>query len=132
MENVVLVIHLILALSIIGLVLLQRSEGGGLGIGGGRGGGLGNIASGRSMDNVLTKATTICAVAFFGTSLFLGVLAKQQTSSADDVLKALESQNTITESIEAEETQDIPLAVDPEAQRQTPQESDIPAVPLSE
>jgi preprotein translocase subunit SecG len=77
MESVILVIHLFLALAIIGLVLLQRSEGGGLGIGGG---GMGNLASARGTANLLTRVTAICAGCFFVTSLFLGVLAGRQTS----------------------------------------------------
>lgn len=88
MENVVLVIHLLLALAIIGLVLIQRSEGGGLGIGGG-GGGLGNVASAKSMSNVLTKITTFCAIAFFCTSLLLGILAGQHSSSGKSILDQL-------------------------------------------
>ena len=80
MENVVLVIHLILALGIIGLVLLQRSEGGGLGMGGG--GGLGGLASARGTANALTKATSFAAAAFFCTSLILGILAAQKTDNA--------------------------------------------------
>ncbi len=75
MQEVVLVIHLLLAVTIIGLVLLQRSSGGGLGIGGGSGG-LGDFASARSTANALSKATTICAFLFFATSLILGFMAK--------------------------------------------------------
>ena len=63
MENVVLVIHLILALSLIGTVLMQRSEGGGLGIGGGGGGATG----GRAAATAITKFTWILAVAFIAT-----------------------------------------------------------------
>ncbi len=74
MENVILVIHLLLALSIVGLVLLQRSEGGGLGIGGG-GGGMGAFAGAGATANALTRATGICAGLFFVTSLILGILA---------------------------------------------------------
>lgn len=74
MIQVVLVIHLILAVSIIGLVLIQRSEGGGLGIGGG--GGLGGFASPQSTANALTKATGICAALFFVTSMTLAVMAE--------------------------------------------------------
>lgn len=80
METVVLVIHLILAFSIIGLILLQRSEGGGLGIGGGSGG-LGSFASAASTANVLTRATGICAAGFFCTSLTLAVLAGTHNNS---------------------------------------------------
>tara|TARA_Y100001001_G_scaffold160651_1_gene183669 strand:- start:397 stop:750 length:354 start_codon:yes stop_codon:yes gene_type:complete len=74
MENVVLVIHLLLALGIIALVLIQKSEGGGLGIGG-SGGGLGNIATPQTTASVLTRATAILATAFFVTSLTLAVMA---------------------------------------------------------
>ena len=74
METVILVIHLMLALSLIGLIMLQRSEGGGLGIGGG-GGGMGSFASAGSTANALTRATAICAALFFITSLTLAVLA---------------------------------------------------------
>jgi preprotein translocase subunit SecG len=73
MENVVLVIHLMLALGIIGLVLIQKSEGGGLGLG--ESGGLGNIATARGTGNFLTRLTAIFAAGFFITSLTLAVLA---------------------------------------------------------
>lgn len=73
MQEVLLVIHLLLALAIIGLVLIQRSSGGGLGIGGS---GLGDFASARGAANVLGKATIICAFMFFATSLSLAIVAK--------------------------------------------------------
>ena len=69
MSNVVLVIHLILALALIGVVLLQRSEGGGLGIGGG--GGMGGFLSGGATKNLLTRTTAILAACFMPTSLLL-------------------------------------------------------------
>lgn len=74
MESVILVIHLMLALGIIGLVLMQRSEGGGLGMGGG-GGGLGNLATAAGAANAFSKATMWFAAAFFVTSLTLAILA---------------------------------------------------------
>jgi preprotein translocase subunit SecG len=74
MQNVLLVIHLIVALGLIGLILIQRSEGGALGIGGSGGGG-GNIFSARGVGNTLTRATAILAVAFFCTSIGLTLLA---------------------------------------------------------
>lgn len=80
MEHVVLVIHLMLAVAIIGLVLLQRSEGGGLGIGGG--GGLGGLATPQATANALTKATGLCAACFFVTSLVLGILAGTHNQGA--------------------------------------------------
>ena len=89
MEAVILVIHLILALSIIGLVLLQRSEGGGLGIGGG-GGGLGGFASAKSTANVLSKTTWVLAICFFATSLGLGILAGTHNQDRQGILEGLD------------------------------------------
>lgn len=76
MQNVVLIIHLILALSLIAVVLLQRSEGGGLGIGGG---GMGPQA-GRPPLTGLAKVTWGLAVAFICTSLTLTVIAAQNSA----------------------------------------------------
>jgi len=90
MESVVLVIHLIFALAIIGLVLLQRSEGGGLGIGGG-GGGLGGFASAKGTANALTKMTAICAAGFFVTSLTLGVLASKSSQQNIGLLENVDA-----------------------------------------
>jgi preprotein translocase subunit SecG len=70
MENVVLTVHLILALLLIGVVLLQRSEGGGLGIGGG-----GGTVSARGAATALTRLTWILASAFIVTSITLTILA---------------------------------------------------------
>jgi preprotein translocase subunit SecG len=76
MQNVLLVIHLMLALSLIGVVLMQRSEGGGLGIGGGGGGGgMGGFLTGRGTANLLTRATAILAAGFMLTSIVLTILA---------------------------------------------------------
>jgi preprotein translocase subunit SecG len=77
MNNVLLVIHLLVALAMIGAVLLQRSEGGALGMGGGGGGGggMGGFLTGRGTANLLTRATAILAAAFMVTSLTLSILA---------------------------------------------------------
>ncbi|MEM6974263.1 MAG: preprotein translocase subunit SecG [Pseudomonadota bacterium] len=71
MENVVLIIHLLIALCLIGVVLLQRSEGGALGIGGGGGG----LVSARGAGNALTKLTWGLATAFIVTSITLTILS---------------------------------------------------------
>lgn len=75
MENVVLIIHLLLALSLIGIVLMQRSEGGGLGMGGGGGNG---AVAGRSAATALGKLTWIIAAAFICTSIALTVIAAKK------------------------------------------------------
>jgi preprotein translocase subunit SecG len=81
MITVVLVIHLLLALALVGLVLIQRSEGGALGMGGGGGGGMGGFMTGRDTANLLTRATAFVAAGFFATSLILAILAGQNRES---------------------------------------------------
>jgi preprotein translocase subunit SecG len=71
METVLIVVHLMVVLALVGVVLLQRSEGGGLGIGGGSG-----FMTARGAANALTRATAILAAAFFVTSLALSILAR--------------------------------------------------------
>ena len=68
---VLLVIHIMVAISLVGVVLLQKSEGGALGIGGG---GMSGFMTGRSTANLLTRATAILAAAFFTTSVLLVVM----------------------------------------------------------
>ena len=77
MLTVILVIHLIIALALIGVVLLQRSEGGALGIG--SGGGAGSLFSARGVGNTLTRTTAILALAFFVTSIALTVLSTKRS-----------------------------------------------------
>jgi len=87
MEAVILVIHLIVTVALIGMVMLQRSEGGGLGIGGGSGG-MGALAGAHSTANILTRTTAILAAIFFVTNLSLAYLSKVQTS-ADSVIEKI-------------------------------------------
>lgn len=71
MQTILIVIHLLVVLALVGVVLLQRSEGGGLGIGGGSG-----FMTARGAANALTRATALLAVAFFATSLALSIHAR--------------------------------------------------------
>ena len=77
MAGFVLIIHMLLALGIIGFVLLQRSEGGGLGIGAGGGGGgsMGGLVGSRAAANFLTRGTGVLAGLFFATSIVLAILS---------------------------------------------------------
>ena len=70
METVLIVIHLMVVLALVGVVLLQRSEGGGLGIGGS------GFMTARGAANALTRATAILATVFFVTSLTLSIVAR--------------------------------------------------------
>lgn len=82
MSNVTLIIQLILALILIGIVLLQRSEGGGLGIGGGSGG----VMTGRQAATALGKATWLVAVAFLSVSLALTIITARE-QAGDSVIE---------------------------------------------
>ncbi|WP_054004675.1 preprotein translocase subunit SecG [Cypionkella psychrotolerans] len=77
MENVVLTVHLILALLLIGVVLLQRSEGGGLGMGSS-----GGAISGRAAATALGKVTWVLAAMFIVTSITMTILASRSASTA--------------------------------------------------
>jgi preprotein translocase subunit SecG len=76
------VIHVAIAVSLVGVILLQKSEGGALGMGGG---GMSGFMTGRSTANLLTRTTAILAVAFFTTSVAL-VLLSNRTSSPGSLL----------------------------------------------
>lgn len=73
METVLIVIHLLIVIALCGVVLLQRSEGGGLGMGSSPSA----FMSGRGQANLLTRMTAILGAAFFVTSLVLGVIASR-------------------------------------------------------
>jgi len=120
MQNIVLTVHLILALCLIGAVLLQRSEGGGLGIGGGGGGGAGGgVMSGRSAATALSKLTWVLAIGFLITSISLTILASRD-AAGDSVVERNNIENT-----------DGELALPPslEGDLTAPVPSDQPALP---
>ncbi len=90
MSTVILVIHLLLALALVAIILFQRSEGGGLGIGGG---GMSGFMTSRGTANFLTRTTAILATCFICTSLLLAYLGKRDHEP--------------TSILEAEETPDL-------------------------
>ncbi len=120
MREVVLVIHVLLAIILVAIVLLQRSEGGALGIGGGGPGG--GLVSARGAANLLTRATAIIAGAFMLTSITLTILAG--------------GQRTPTSILDT-----LPSELQPPAEQQAPQQpvqppaktdSQKPEVPISD
>jgi preprotein translocase subunit SecG len=72
MTTILLIVHLLIALALVGVILLQRSEGGALGIGGG---GFGGLMTGRASANLLTRTTAVLAAGFIATSLLLAIVA---------------------------------------------------------
>ena len=89
MQTVVIVIHLMLVLAMIGVVLLQKSEGGGLGIGSS-----GGFMSSRGTANVLTRTTAFLAIGFFLTSMVLSILAGQDRKPRSVITGAPTGQQT--------------------------------------
>lgn len=72
MTAVLLIIHLLVAAGLVAVILMQRSEGGALGIGGG---GPGGMMSGRGAANLLTRITMILGAVFIGNSILLAVIS---------------------------------------------------------
>ncbi len=113
MIEVIIVIHLLITLALIGIVLVQRNEGGaglgGLGGGGAGAGGMAGFMSGRTQASLLTRATAGLALVFFITSIVLAILANQQ---ADRPIifeqPALQEQPAEPESAPAESETDAP------------------------
>jgi preprotein translocase subunit SecG len=102
METVLVILHVCFAVSIVGLVLLQRSEGGGLGMGGGGGGGgsMTGLMSSRGTASLLTRATAIVAALFFVSSLGLSILVANRSgpsSIVEDIPAQTETTTTVPE-----------------------------------
>ncbi len=116
MENVVLIVHLILSLTLIGVVLLQRSEGGGLGIGGG-----GGSMGGRSAGSPLGKVTWLLAIAFICTSVALTIIAAQNTAGSSVI-------DRLTDRPEAQDTPATP----PGGDLLPPSSTDAPLIPQAD
>ena len=70
------IVHMLIALALIGVIMLQKSEGGALGMGGG---GMSGFMTGRSTANLLTRTTAILGAAFFATSILLVLLAQSSS-----------------------------------------------------
>ena len=92
MENFVLILNIILAILLIGVILLQRSEGGALGLGISQD----NFISSRSAGSFLTKTTAILAALFIITSISLTIISKEEFSSTS-VLEKVEEEKDSTE-----------------------------------
>jgi preprotein translocase subunit SecG len=108
------VIHVLIALSLVGVILLQKSEGGALGMGGG---GMSGFMTGRSTANLLTRTTAILAAAFFATSIILVVL-----SNTSGTPRSLIDQGS------APATQETPAVPSPPP---TPEKPAEPTAPLA-
>ena len=93
METLFLTIHILIAVALVAVILLQRSEGGGLGIGGSSSGG--GFMTARGTANLMTRATTFLAIGFFATTVVLAILAgynNEPASIVDEVLQQTPAQ----------------------------------------
>lgn len=106
MTTIVLIVHLLIALALVGVILLQRSEGGALGIGGG---GMGGLMTGRSSANLLTRTTAFLAAGFIATSLLLAIIATHR-SVPSSILDQPAAPTTAPEEPAAPATPTAPVA----------------------
>ena len=90
MENIIIVLNIILAITLVLIILLQKSEGGALGLGVSQD----SFVSSRSASNFLTKATAIIATLFIITSISLTIISKEEFTSSSVLEKVDEEKNT--------------------------------------
>ena len=90
MENFILITNIVLAVLLVGVILLQKSEGGALGLGVSQE----NFVSSRSAGSFLTKATAILATLFIVTSLSLTIMSKDEFSSSSVLEKVEEKEDS--------------------------------------
>lgn len=90
MSTVIVVIHLLLAVALVSVILMQKSEGGALGMGGG---GMSGFMTGRSTANLLTRTTAILAVGFFLTSIALAIIAARSRAPGSVIDQAVPTQS---------------------------------------
>jgi preprotein translocase subunit SecG len=122
MEVIVLIIHLLVCICLIGLVLLQRSEGGALGMGGG---GAGALMSGRGAADALAKMTSVAGGFFLVTSLGLTLLSGAAASS--DGSSVFDRLRDAAPAATAPAPQTTPPPAEPESTRPDPTQSSLPA-----
>lgn len=130
MQTVILVIHILACVALTAVVLLQRSEGGALGIGGGGGAG-GGLMSGRGAAGALVRTTMIFAGVFFVTSLTLTTLANMNNDDRSAAERELES-DTGAGGVDDILDTDTPLLDDPLSEGDESTAPEPPADPLAE
>ncbi len=137
MESVIVVCHLIVAIALIAVILVQTSEAGGFL---GSGGSMSNMLAPRRSEDVLTRLTKVLAGLFFATSLILAVMAshhpKQESildvetdgKSASEQQAPVANDNTTTTPVAAPVTESKPAA---EAPKEQPKKSGQPKAPIA-
>ncbi len=127
METVLIVVHLMVVLALVGVVLMQRSEGSGLGIGGGSG-----FMTARGAANALTRTTAILAAAFFATSLILSILARYGEKPIDILDRVPATEQGAGKGVLDQLPGALPPAAPNESKAPTPPSGSDAAAPASE
>lgn len=127
MANVIIVAYLLIVLALIAVILLQRSEGGGLGIGGGSGGGL---VSARGSANLLSRTTAILAALFMATAIGLTVISdldRSTQSILDDAAASGGEASSVLDALNALQGDDestLPVPADAQTNPEAPDAAD--------
>jgi preprotein translocase subunit SecG len=124
MESVILAVHIVIAITLIGLILIQQGKGADAGAafggGGGGGGASATVFGSQGSGNFLSKSTAILATVFFVTSLFLSYLSGQVSAEKSEAVEVLNR----VEQIQSEDKPALPVSAN------TPAETtDKPALP---
>ena len=130
MQSIVLVIHVVLAMAVIGLVLIQHGKGADAGAAFGSGASA-TVFGAKGSASFLTRLTTMAAVAFFVTSIALFYMAAHRESSTGSVVEGFEAAPPAQDApaVPAVEQSDLPAA--PEAAGATNTDSEMPAAPAA-
>jgi preprotein translocase subunit SecG len=123
MDSVILAVHIVIAITLIGLILIQQGKGAdaGAAFGGGGGGASSTVFGSQGSGNFLSKTTAILAAAFFVTSLFLSYLSGKMSSAKTESVEVLNK----VEQIQSEDKPAVPVSAS------TPAETtDKPALPV--
>ena len=123
-----LVIHILIAVAMVGVILLQKSEGGALGMGGG---GMSGFMTGRSTANLLTRTTAILALLFFATSLSLVWFSNRDRPPRSIIEQGAPAAPAVPVAPSAPAAPSVPAAPAAPPPQPTPAEPAQPSPPLS-
>ena len=123
MQNIIIIVHVMAAIAIVGLVLLQQGKGADAGASFGAGASQ-TVFGASGSGNFLVRATTIAAVVFFVTSLTLAIFAKNQAGTGTTTGLPIVNQEILEETTSSQS--DIPTLIDGD---ETPTQTDLPVLP---
>ncbi|MCN4143598.1 MAG: preprotein translocase subunit SecG [Thiohalomonas sp.] len=113
MESVILAVHIVIAITLIGLILIQQGKGADAGAAFGGGSGASTTVFGsQGSGNFLSKSTAILATVFFVTSLFLSYLSAQVSAEKSEAVEVLNR----VEQIQSEDKPALPVSANTPAE----------------